>query len=260
MAGRRKAPGTIERAQSGRYRAYYTHQMARHTPGRLFTTRAAAEAWLNAERALIDRDDWTPPAERRAADARAEALDSTTLDAIANEWIDRRTTSRGTPLAARTMAEYRSYLTGRLADLAARPIAQVDRSLVDRWWQDNQDAPLLRHHAYAFLKSVMADAVERELIASNPCRVPNAARRSTQRPKALQNELITGLSALDVATLADGTRPAQWSALVLLLAYSGLRPNEAFALTRRDITMAAADDGTPQWTVRVTGSSTLRWG
>lgn len=252
MAGRRKAPGTIEQQPSGMWRAYYTHNRRRHTPGRTFRRRGSAEEWLAAERALIDQGQWTPPEQRRAEAEAAEIRDSTTLGTFARTWIDSRTTSRGTPLAPRTAAEYGAYLDGRLAVFATKPMAAITRAEVDEWWLANQDAPLLRHHVYAFLKSVMADAVDRELIASNPCKVRNAARRSTQRPKALQNDLIVGLGPLEVAALADATKPDQWRALVLLLAWSGLRPSEALALTRSDLVVAAEVDGAKRWTVKVT--------
>lgn len=255
MAARRKAPGTIELKPSGRYRAYYEHKGNRHTPGHTFTDRKAAETWLNSERTLIDRDEWTPPAQRRddqAMAAQAEIRDQTTLGDYARTWIAGRTTKKGTPLAPRTIDEYNGYLDGRLSELAATPIVAIDRQMIDAWWLTNKDAPTLRHHAYAFLKSVMADAVDRERIPVDPCKVKNASSRTTGRPRAVQNDLITGLSPLEVATLADGTKPEQWRVLVLLLAYSGLRPAEALALTRNDIAKGAADDGTPQWTVKVT--------
>jgi len=248
-------PGSIETTRSGQFRAYYMRDRQRHTPGHTFAKRKDAEDWLLKEKDLVDTGKWTPPAKRREDEkkaARAEIRDQTTLGEIARAWIENRTTKRGTPLAPRTIAEYHTYLNGRLSDLAGTPIVAIDRKAVDAWWLQNQSVPLLRHHAYAFLKSVMADAVDREVIASNPCKIRNAASRTTGRPKAVRDDLITGLTPLDVATLAEATKPDRWRVLVLLLAYSGLRPNEAFALTRSDVVQGADEDGTPRWTVKVT--------
>jgi len=256
MAGRKprrtSTLGTIYQNATGGWVARYDRHGQRHTPGRTFLTHKLADEWLTSEQLLIARDTWTPPAERRAAKEAAGTRDTTTLDELAREWIDARTTSKGTPLAPRTIREYRAYLSGRLATLADHPVADIDRGMIDRWWQDNQDAPGLRHHCYAFLKSVMASAADRGIIAASPCRIENASRRAVQRPKALQNDLITGLTPLDIGALTEATKPAQWRALVLLLAYSGLRVSEALALTQSDLIRATGSDGTPHWTIRVT--------
>ncbi len=39
---------------------------------RTLATRMDAEAWLATERSLIDRDKWTPPPQRKAAEARRD--------------------------------------------------------------------------------------------------------------------------------------------------------------------------------------------
>lgn len=254
-SGRRKPLGNVRRAR-GRFAARYTHLGIEHTPGRTFTTEELADEWLAAERRLIDRDEWTPPADRRAAKAAQEVRDSTTLATFAHEWIDKRQTVRGTPLAPKTRAEYLRYLDGRLSDLAGKPIASLDRVAIEQWWADNADAPTMRHHAYAFLSSVLEDALDRELIDTNPCRIKHAARRTRQRNPTEVNDLITRLSPLNIATLADHM-PDRHQALVLLLAYSGLRPQEAFGLTRSDLIRDTTKEGVPHYQVRITKAVSL---
>ena len=59
----------VPRKGSGRYQASYVHggiwgveRGIRFTAPQTFDTRGDAWAWLDRERRLIDRDDWTPPA------------------------------------------------------------------------------------------------------------------------------------------------------------------------------------------------------
>ncbi|AQX17022.1 hypothetical protein BKM78_14675 [Tessaracoccus sp. T2.5-30] len=250
MASRRATLGTVE-TTGKRFRARYERYGQRHTPGHTFSTEGAAWAWLRSEQTLIDRDEWTPPANRRAEAQAAQAAEELTLDSFARTWMDNRTTPRGSPLATKTRYEYERYLTGRLQTLAERPLTSLSRADVDAWWLANSEVPTLRHHIYAFLASVMADALDRELIPENPCRVQHAGSRTAKRSRHAQNELIAELTPVDVATLAEAM-PERHQALVLLLAFSGLRPGEALALTRKDLRHGVSRDDVPRWTVRVT--------
>src|SRR5271166_606883 len=59
----RRSWGKILRMRSGRYQAGYNGpDLARHYAPATFTSRMDAEHWLAAERRLIERDEWTPPA------------------------------------------------------------------------------------------------------------------------------------------------------------------------------------------------------
>lgn len=248
--GRKKASiGSVWRKGS-RWVARYEHLGARHAAGRTFTTEGAAWAWLRQEQVLIDRGEWSAPAQRRAAQQAKEERESLTLKDFAASWIDNRQTSRGTPLAPKTKNEYERYLTGRLAVLAAMPIASITRAHVERWWADNSDAPTMRHHSYALLKSLTKDALDRGLIDTDPCRVKHAARLSRQRNAAEVEELVTSLTPLHITQLADHM-PPHHRALLLLLAYSGLRPGEAFALTRDDVIRDESPEGVPRYRVKV---------
>lgn len=252
MAKRQATLGSVRRQGQRHYPRYERHGQE-HTPGRGFGTAELAWQWLRAEQLLIDKDQWTPPADRRKAAEVEDEHAGLTFDAHARHWIEHRTTPNGTPLAVRTREEYLKYLEGRLAPLASLPLTEVTRRHVDQWWKANEDGHAIRAHAYAFMKSVFNDAVDREMIPANPCRVANAGRRVPQRPKAVQNELITSITHADVAALAEAMDLERWRAFVLLLAYSGLRPGEALALTRADLQQGVAD-GLPRWVVRVTKS------
>lgn len=249
---RRRTLGTVV-GQHNHWRARYQREGQRHVPGRTFRTEELAWAWLRSEQTLIDRGEWTPPAARRekqrAAEQR-EAETSTPFGAYARDWIANRTTPRGTPLAPRTVSEYHSYLEGPLADFAGRQLADVSRADVKAWWQRFADKPRYRHHAYAFAKSVYKAAVKDGLLDANPWDIDNAARVVLQTPKTVRATMINDLTPEDVQRVADATQPEQWQALVLLLAWTGLRPGEAFGLQRRDIKTSYID-GIPCWRIHV---------
>ena len=249
---RRRTLGTVE-GQHNHWRARYQREGRRHVPGRTFSTEELAWAWLRSEQSLIDRGEWTPPAARREKQRAAEQREAETsipFGAYARDWIANRTTPRGTPLAPRTVSEYHAYLEGPLADFAGRQLFDVSRADVKAWWQRHSDTPRYRHHAYAFAKSVYKAAVKDGLLDANPWDIDNAARVVLQTPKAVRATMINDLTPEDVQRLADATQPAQWQALVLLLAWTGLRPGEAFALQRRDL-KASYIDATPSWRIHV---------
>jgi integrase len=80
--------------------------------------------------------------------------------------------------------------------------------------------------AYGVLSGILADAVKGKRLAANPAKgVENLPRRTARRH--------VYLSADDVARLADGSQ--QHRALVLVLAYTGIRWGEAIGLRVRDV-------------------------
>ncbi|MBB1510607.1 hypothetical protein [Tessaracoccus sp. MC1756] len=256
-----KTMGNVREHRRRFYPQYMRHGQV-HTAGQGFASEKLAWDWLRREQALITEEAltgkavWTPPGQRRGSAPEGDAQGAITLREHALWWIEHRTTPRGTPLAPRTRAEYVKYLDGRLAPLAALPLVDLTRAHIDQWWKTNEDSHAIRAHAYAFMKSVFKDAVDRELVLENPCRVDNASRRVSQRPKAVQNELITSLSHADLAALADAMDAPRWRAFVFFLAYTGLRPGEALALTRGDLQQRVGTEGVPRWVVSVTKAVT----
>lgn len=243
--------GTIYQNKAGSWLVRYERAGQRHTGGHKFGTFELADQWLRAEQTLIDRDEWTPPAIRQTAAQQTDDRDSITLIDFANSWIEHRTTKTGGPLASKTIREYRAALRGRLANLAAMPITDIDRVTIEAWWQDNGDKPPARQSAYMFLKSVLKDAASRELIDSNPCQIVNGSRRVRVTPKQIRSQLIVGLEPCDIEALVSALDRECFRAMVLLVAYCGLRPGEAFALTREDIKQATSTNGLPRWTIHI---------
>ncbi len=239
--------GTVGSKNGRSWWARYTRNAQWHTPGHTFSNADDAWAWLRAEQHLIDRDKWTPPAERRAriaaVAAAAEARESTTLGRYAREWVEKRVTPKGAPLHPRTRGEYMAYLDGILKPLTARPVAAITPTDVAQWHGQHGDTPTLRHAAYSFLKSVLKTAVEvDELLDRNPCRVENANRKP--KPATNPDKPVKALTHATVAELANLVQPRD-RALILLLAYCCVRSGEACALRRSDLELGIGPDGVP---------------
>ncbi len=253
---RRSTLGSIWQRRD-RWAAKYMRNGQWHTPGRTFTTYKLADDWLADEQRLIDRDVWTPPAKRREQEGAAQVKSTTTLDVYAREYIETRRVRSGDPLAPKTRSEYLRYLDGPLAPLAALPLVEITPGMVDRWWEENGDTRTLRHHVYTFLKQVMAHAITVRgggLITVNPCQVPNASYVTRKTPDAVRDHRIVNLTPAGVATLANEVEP-RWKTLVLLLAWTAMRPGEAMALRRSSITRTERD-GLPCWTLAIHSAAT----
>ncbi len=103
MARRREKRGfgSIRRLSSGNYQARYLAQSGERVTAPLtFLTRMDAEAWLLAERRLVqDVGSWHSPKERLIEERLQEELNAPpTFEAYAERWIESRRSSRGEPL------------------------------------------------------------------------------------------------------------------------------------------------------------------
>jgi integrase len=83
------------------------------------------------------------------------------------------------------------------------------------------------NHAQAYLSAALGHAVKLGDLPANPCRVLEALPTVVERPQALTPEQVEQIAA---AMLTERDR-----VLVYLLAYAGLRPGEALALTWDDV-------------------------
>src|SRR5699024_9997243 len=73
---RRSPLGSIVPTRNA-FKVRYWRNGSLHTAGRTFSSYKLADDWLADEQRLIDRDEWTPPAQRRAeaeATTRVNAL------------------------------------------------------------------------------------------------------------------------------------------------------------------------------------------
>lgn len=220
----RRGFGALRKLPSGRYQASYVGpDLMRHAAPTTFETRLDGEAWLAAERHVIDREEWLPPKDR----ARARR-GGTTLAEYAHEAIAARRT-RGAPLKPRTIALYTGLLERVIfPELGHLPMKLITPEIVRRWY-DRLPAgkPTQRAHAYSLVHTLLGQAVRDELITSNPCQVPGAGQ--TRRARRIQTA-----SPDELAKIVTGM-PDRLQLLVILAAWCGLRYGELAELRRGDI-------------------------
>jgi integrase len=180
-----------------------------------FTTKAAATAWA----AEIETDMMTGAYV-------APSLGRITVAELAPAWLSRKE-SVSAPSHYRTLdAAWRTHVKPRWGRVA---IADVDLIGVEAWLETMTRAgsgatTVIRAHGV--LSGILADAVKGKRLSANPCKgVENLPRKTGKRH--------VYLTAADVARLAD--EAGQHRALVLTLAYTGVRWGEAIALRVRDV-------------------------
>lgn len=217
----RRGWGRIRRLPSGRYQASYVgRDLARHVAPATFTAKMDAEYWLADERRLIERGQWTPPAQREAQQMAAII----TLDEYAKTWIEQR------PLKPRTRQMYKDTLRLHISDSLGRVgVGQLTAQAVRAWYAKlGTDHPRRNSHAYALLHAITKTAVEDGLLAANPCNIKAAMNPPTKRAPVI-------LEVTELATVAEKIRPERLKALVLLSAWCGVRWGEVIELRRKDI-------------------------
>lgn len=204
--------GTIDKLPSGRWRARYVGPDGKRR-SRTFATKTDARAWLATQQADLVRKAWrAPEAGRRTVGQYAE-------DYLARD-----------DLRPSTRALYASLWRHHLTEAwSSAPVGDVTPAAVRAWHTkaSKTTGPTVLAQAYRLLRSLLNVAVADEVLASNPCRLRTAGTPKAARPSR-------SLTAAEVQALA-GAVPDRYGALVLVLAFGGLRFGEATALRRRDV-------------------------
>jgi integrase len=217
---RRRGFGSIRRLPSGRYQAGYVGpDTIRRTAPTTFDAREDAEAWLTDRRREITAagDDWTPPPARK----RPTAL---TFAEYADGWLTAR------DLRPRTKALYESLLRVHLVPtFGDQPLSAITATDVKRWHAAVDTGPTARANAYGLLRTIMADAVDEEVIARSPVRIKGAGSKRRARE-------LRVLTPGELAAIADAV-PPRYRALVLLGGWCSLRFGELAALRRSDLNL-----------------------
>jgi hypothetical protein len=156
----RRGWGHIRRLPSKKFQASYMGpDVLRHTAPLTFTVRSDAEGWLACERQLIERQQWTPPAQRKA-----ERKAMITLGQYAETWLAQRTLKHTTRL------HYRRCLA-HFPPLDQLPVEGLTPQRVRGWYATTLvGRPTYRSHVYGLLKAICATAVSDGLLSSNPAR------------------------------------------------------------------------------------------
>jgi integrase len=218
---KREAFGSITKLTSGNYRVRCTGPDGKRRSA-TFKTKADARAFLATQQADVVRKQW-----------RAPEAGKRTVGAYAADYLARSDLREST--RALYAGLWRLHLADHWADVA---VGDVTPAKVRGWHTaaaKTTGATALAQ-AYRLLRSILNVAVHDDVIAANPCRLRNASTPKATRPSR-------ALTAPEARALADhfgrDSRTARYRALVLVLAFGGLRFGEATALRRCDV----LDDG-----------------
>lgn len=226
MAEKKRKPresfGAIRKLPSGRIQASYTGQDGkRYNAPHTFSATVDARQWLFDRRKEMDGETWEPPT------AKARRVEP--FGEYAAEWITRRRV-KGKPLRPRTREEYERLLKGTLAELADVPLNKVSRDIVDAWHREQSATGRTTQtsRAYALLKAVFADAVDRNYLTTSPAHVRGGAAPTTGR-------VVTPPTDAELKALRAAMVP-EYRALVIVASAGALRYGEATELRRKDVT------------------------
>lgn len=242
MTSRRRSAkrtfGEISKLPSGRFRARFTGpDLNRHSAPTTFVARIDAEAWLVAQERAISRGEWSPPV-RQMAEAPQQR--PPTLSEYSATVIGRRR------LRPATLALYEKLL--RLAitpTFGDRQPSEISVAEVTAWYRSMNATPTQQANAYGLLKSILKDAVEDGLIATNPCRVKAGGQKTRAREiEVLSVEQLTAY----LAAVPEARRVP-----LLLAGWCGLRSGEVRALRVRDLDLDAGVVRVRQGVVRLAG-------
>ena len=158
------------------------------------------------------------PARRQRSLARA-----ITLADYATPWLADRN------LKPRTRQLYRSLLDRHiLPTLGDKSLGGVTAADIRGWHAERGRAtPTATAHAYALLRTILASAVDDEMIATNPCRIRGASQ--TRRQHRIEPATLEQLQ-----TIIDNL-PARYGLMILLASWCALRFGELTELRRGDV-------------------------
>jgi integrase len=152
------------------------------------------------------------------------------LREYANAWLVQRV-----GLRPRTVELYGSLLDNHiLPELGSAHLSSLSTAGIRSWHSSllrrSQPSSVTVAKCYRLLRTILATAVEDELIAKNPCVIKGASiEHSMERP-------IAGVTEIDRLAAAV---PARYRAMILLGTYGGLRYGELAGLERQHIDVAA---------------------
>jgi integrase len=149
------------------------------------------------------------------------------LRAFAIAWL----TDRALKPSSREL--YRKLLDQKILPQLGDMLLKDITPLTVRAWYANLDAtsPTRRAHTYSLLRTMLASAVDDDLIAANPCHIRGAG--STTRVHRIEPATLAELETI-VSAL-----PPRYALMVLLASWCALRWGELTELRRSDIDLKA---------------------
>jgi integrase len=217
---RRSSWGSVRRMSSGRFQARYRVASVLHLAPHTFRTKREAQAFLARARADVERGAWVDPDAGKIP-----------LAEYAWRWLDDRP-----QLRPRTQELYEGLLRLHvLPALGATALSDLRPATIRSW-----HASLLRGRrpgastaakCYRLLRSILATAVEDDLVPKNPCAIKGAGvEHPKERPVATIEQ---------VYEIAEAIEP-RYRAIVLTATFTGLRLGELRALKRRHLDLLHA--------------------
>ncbi|MGO9100437.1 MAG: tyrosine-type recombinase/integrase [Mycobacterium sp.] len=197
------------------YRVRYRTPDNRGTQKRGFTTKRDAERWANRVEVAKMTGDFVAPSSGRI-----------TIDELGPAWLERRRGYLKPSAYAPLESAWRLHVQTRWG---RTPLAEVRTSAVGLWVTElsHSLSPTVVRRTHQVLSGVLADAVRDNLIARNLAAGVKLPRLTSKRKMYLTHG--------QVQALADAA--GEHGALVLTLAYTGLRWGEAVGMRVRDLDM-----------------------
>lgn len=187
----------------------------RQTDKRGFKTKREAEAFAAEVEVAKMKGEYVAP-----------SLGRVTVGELAGAWLGRKEHSTARSHYRMLESAWRVHVAPRWAAVS---VAAIDQLGVESWITEmvrGGAGPTTVLRAHGVLSGILTDAVKARRLAVNPAKgVENLPRKTARRH--------VYLSADDVARLADES--GEHRALVLTLAYTGIRWGEAIALRVRDV-------------------------
>lgn len=144
-------------------------------------------------------------------------------------------------LAPATVASYTERLRGHvLPELGRLPLALVTRQQVRALLSGKREAGHSKNSVRlmrAALSALMSDALDQGLVRSNPAIGGGRRRRGERQTEGERQQAINPMSRpqRDAFLTAARAHARRWAPVFELLAKTGLRPSEAFALRPEDL-------------------------
>ena len=138
-------------------------------------------------------------------------------------------------MSTRTLERYNNLLRLHVAPtLGSRPLQKLTAIEIDALYVEREQVLAARtvHHVHVALKACLAVAVRKKLIAANPA-------DDAEAPTFDEGEAGRVLDEAELATVLQGFKGRAIYALVLTLAFTGCRLNEALASQWIDINFEA---------------------
>lgn len=230
-----KFGSVVYRPDRNSYRAKYSHKGEVIT--KTFKDERSAQAWLSAEKALVEADkagikQWSSPAERKRQETAIERRRTLFCDYVTNEfaptWLNY--SADGTELASGSKRKHREYLAHLShAFFWKYPLTGITPEDINRWLADveNFGGATPRKKTFQLLKAVYSKAVAEGAVDKSPVTMKAPAvpkSRQAQIPPATADELQE-----IYANMPNTTRIAVWLGAIL-----DLRIGEVVSLQVQD--------------------------